>query len=83
METTLWQEGRRPPLVVLPYIEGVSETIRLVCQRFGMKVVFKTGQSLRSMPTKVKDPLTKEKQAKVSDPLQLRQGLHWRNSEEA
>ena len=41
-----------------------------------MKVVFKTGQSLRSMPTKVKDPLTKEKQAKVSDPLQLRQGLH-------
>ena len=28
METTLWQEGRRPPLVVLPYTEGVSETIR-------------------------------------------------------
>ena len=30
-----------------------------------MKVVFKSGQSLRSMLTKVKDPLTKEKQAKV------------------
>ena len=30
-----------------------------------MKVVFRSGQSLHSMLTKVKDPLTMEKQAKV------------------
>ena len=30
-----------------------------------LKVVFKSGQSIRFMLTKVKDPLTKEKQAKV------------------
>ena len=36
-----------------------------LCRKFGMKVVFRSGQSLRSMLTKVKDPLTIEKQAKV------------------
>ena len=51
--------------MVLPYTEGGSEDIRQVCQKFGMKLVFKAAQSLCSMLTKVKDPVTKEKQAKV------------------
>ena len=59
------EEEHRPPLVMLPYIEGVSEDVKRVCRKFGMKVVFRSGQSLRSMLTKVKDPLTIEKQAKV------------------
>ena len=59
------EEEHRPPLVMLPYIEGVSEDVKRVCRKFGMKVVFRSGQSLHSMLTKVKDPLMIEKQAKV------------------
>ena len=58
-------EGDRPPLVVLPYTAGVSENIRRVCQKFGMKVVFRSSHSLRSMLTKVKDAVPMEKQANV------------------
>ena len=36
-----------------------------VCQKFGMKVIFKAGQSLPSVLTKVKDPLPMEKKAKM------------------
>ena len=50
---------------MLPYAEGVSEDVRQVCRKFGMKVVFRSGHSLCSMLTKVKDPLMMEKQAKV------------------
>ena len=68
METTeaLPQEGGcRPLLVMIPYTEGVSDDIRWVCRKFGMKVVFRSGQSLRSMLTKVKDALSMEKMSKV------------------
>ena len=52
------------PLVVLPYMAGVSENIRQVCGNYGMKVIFKAGQSVCAVLTKVKDPLPMEK-AKV------------------
>ena len=52
-------------MVVLPYTAGVSEYIRRVCSKFGMKVIFKSGQSLHSVLTKVKDALPMEKQSKV------------------
>ena len=39
-----------PPLVVLLYTAGVSEDIRRVCGKYGMKVIFKAGQSLYSGP---------------------------------
>ena len=32
----------RAPMVMLPYIAGVNEDIRRVCQRFKMKVIFST-----------------------------------------
>ena len=53
--------------MVLPYTAGVSENIRRVCQKFGMKVVFRSShkQSLCSMLTKVKDALPVEKQANM------------------
>ena len=54
-----------PHLVVLPYTAGVSEDIRRVCMKYGMKVVFKAGWSLRSVLTKGKDPLPMEKKAKL------------------
>ena len=56
---------QRPPLVLLAYVSGVSEDIRRVCRGFGLRVIFKTGRSLRSMLTKVKDTLPAEKQSRV------------------
>ena len=64
-EAPLLEEGRRPPLVTLPYTEGVSEDIRQVCRKFGLKVVFRSGLSLRSMLSRVKDTLVMEKRSKV------------------
>ena len=59
------EEEHRPPLVMLPYTKGISEDVQRLCRKFCMKVVFRSGQSLRSMLFKVKDPLMVEKQAKV------------------
>ena len=56
---------QRPPLVMLPYVSGISEDIRRVCRKFGLGVVFKSGRSLRSILTRVKDTLPAEKQSKV------------------
>ena len=64
-EAPLLEGGRRLPLVMLPYTEGVSEDIRRVCRKFGLKVVFRSGLSLRSMLTRVKDTLGMEKRSKV------------------
>ena len=55
---------QRPPVVMLPYVAGISEDVRRVCRRFGRKVIFKSGISLRSVLTKVKDTLPAEKQSK-------------------
>ena len=41
-EAPLLEEGHRPPLVMLPYTEGVSEDIRRVCRKFSLKVVFRS-----------------------------------------
>ena len=59
------QEEEKQPLVVIPYVSGVSERIRKACERFNLKVVFKSGPTLRSLLTRVKDPLPKEKLAGV------------------
>ena len=59
------EEGERPPLVVLPYTAEVSENVKRVCQKFGMKVGFRSSHSLQSMLTKVKNALPMEKQANV------------------
>ena len=46
-------------------LSGVLDSAKWIYQKFGMKVMFKSRQSLRSLLTKVKDPLTKKKQATV------------------
>ena len=59
-EREVEQEGnytQRPPLVLLPYVSGVSDDIRRVCSWFGLRVILKFGRSLRSVLTKVKDML--------------------------
>ena len=55
----------KPPLSVIPYVSGVSERIRKTCEKFNLRVVFKSGPTLRSLLTKVKDSLPKEKLAGV------------------
>ena len=55
----------RPPTVHFTYVAGVSERIRRVCRDFNIRAVFKSEPTLRSLLTKVKDPLPREKQANV------------------
>ena len=59
------EEQEKGPLVVIPYVAGMSEDIRRVCRKFNIRVVFKSGQTLRSMLTKVKDTLPPGKQSNV------------------
>ena len=55
------QEKEKEPLVVIPYVAGMSEDIRRVCRMFNIK----SGRTLRSMLTKVKDTLPLGKQSNV------------------
>ena len=59
------EEEEKQPLAVIPYISGISEWIRKACEKYNLKVVFKSGPTLHSLLTKVKDPLPKEKLAGV------------------
>ena len=59
------EEQEKGPLVVIPYVTGMSEDIRRVCRKFNIRVVFKSGWTLRSMLTKVKDTLPPGKQSNV------------------
>ena len=43
--------------MVIPYAAGISEDIRHVCRGFKIRIVLKSGPTLRSMLTKVKDTL--------------------------
>ena len=59
------EETNRTPLVVLPYVAGVSEDIRRVCSRFGIRAAFRSGPTLRLMLTNVKDTLPLGKRSRV------------------
>ena len=43
--------------VVIPYTQGLSESIRRVCQEYNIRIVFRAGKYLRTMLTKAKDRL--------------------------
>ena len=60
-------KGRRidPPTVHLPYMAGVSESIKRVCKDFNIRAVFRSRLTLCSLLTKVKDPLPMEKQGNI------------------
>ena len=51
------QEEEKGPLVVIPYVVGMSDNIRWVCRKFNIREVFKSGRTLCSMLTKVKKVL--------------------------
>ncbi|MDA8031702.1 MAG: reverse transcriptase domain-containing protein, partial [Alphaproteobacteria bacterium] len=62
---------RRPPtrtedetqkMLVLPYVKGLSERIRLVCRSLNIKTAFRSSRTLRSFLTHVKAPTPQEEQ---------------------
>ena len=58
---------------------GMSEDIRRVCRKFNIRVVFKSGRTLHSMLTKVKDTLPLGKQSNVVYRMQVYIGeTRWR-----
>ena len=59
--------NQEPPLATIaaPYVSGLSEDIRRVCRQFNIRVAFRSGRSLRSVLTRVKDPLPPDLQSKV------------------
>ena len=50
---------------MIPYVVGVSEDIKHICRKFNIRVVFKSGKTVRSMLTKVNDTLPIGKQFNV------------------
>ena len=52
-------------LMMLLYVAGVSKRIRKACRNYNIRVVFRSGSTLRSMLTKVNDPLLIEKQVNI------------------
>ena len=57
-------------ILSIPYIAGVSESIKRVCRDFDIKTAFKSGRTLRSHLTKVKDtiPISSESSIVYSIP---------------
>ena len=43
--------------MMIPYMAGISEDVRCICRKFGFRVVFKSGYTLRPKLTRVKDKL--------------------------
>ena len=58
-------EEMEAPLVAIPYVSGLSEDIRRVCRRFGIRVVFRSGMNLRSQLSQLKDVLPMEQRSGV------------------
>ena len=57
-----YTEQEKGLILTIPYIAGLSESIQKVCRDFDIKTAFKSGKTLRSHLTKVKDaiPITTE-----------------------
>ena len=59
------QDWEPKTTITVPYVAGVSEEIRRVCNTFDIRVAFRTVRTIRSELTRVKDPLPLEKQSMV------------------
>ena len=56
------QKGNPNPYIVLPYYKGLSESMKRTCDRHGVQVYFKGGNTIRNllMASKDKDPMLKK-----------------------
>ena len=70
---------REGPQVVISHVAGMSEGIRHVCRTLNIRVIFKSGQILRLMLTKVKYKLYLLVNSGILYPLQLWPSLHRRD----
>ena len=59
------EEEEKEPMMVVPYISGLSEDIRRVCWKFGIRTVFRSSMTLRDHLTRVKDRLPDMFQSRV------------------
>ena len=50
---------------MIPCTKGLSEDIRRVCRGYGIKVVFKSGPTMRDRLVNIKDKLCTDKQSSV------------------
>ena len=55
-------EDDEQKLLVLPYVKGLSEKVRLVCRPLNIKTAYRSSLTLRSLPTHVKAPTPPEEQ---------------------
>ena len=53
---------KQNPYIVVPYYKGLSESLKRTCQKYGVSVYFKGGNTIKSllMAPKDKDPLMKK-----------------------
>ena len=53
---------KQNPYIVVPYYKGLSENLKRTCQKYGVQVYFKGGNTIKSllMAPNDKDPLMKE-----------------------
>ena len=60
-------ENRELPkaVITIPYVAGLSEDIRRICWRFGVKTVFRTKHTLRTSLVNLKDRLTDDRRSMV------------------
>ena len=54
--------GNKKPYIVLPYVKGLSESMKNVCNKHGIQVHYKGGNTIKSllMAPKDKDHITKK-----------------------
>ena len=54
--------NQKPNYIVVPYYKGLSESLKRTCQKYGAKVYFKGGNTIKSllMAPKDKDPIMKK-----------------------
>ena len=48
------EEDNTKAVTSIPYVRGVSEKIKRICSKVGIRVMFRSGRTLRSLLTKVK-----------------------------
>ena len=56
------QKGNQNPYIVVPYYEGLSESMKRTCNKHGVQVYFKAGNNIKNllMAPKDKDPMLKK-----------------------
>ena len=74
--------SKHETMVVLPYVRGLSEELRRICGDYSIRVVFRSGPTLRS-ESEGSDTCREEINGCIPNPLQLWHGIYWRNSTKA